>query len=88
MLTSPQHDTPTVAGRNQAAEVFADYLSFDDLPIHEGDVLTAYTGQKAWLGSGHEFVYRYRPLRSDATWRQLLELTADLTARAFAYTSS
>jgi hypothetical protein len=86
MLTGDQ-DVATVAGRDAAAETFAGYFSFDDLPDHLLGLLDPYTGKRSWLGYKHEFVYRYRPLRPEVTWQQLIDLTAQLTTRALAYTA-
>lgn len=85
MITSPNTDEPTAAGRDEAAARHSDYFTFDDLEPQLVELLAPYTGKKAWLGYGHTFVYRYRPLREHTTWNQLLDLLAALTARSRHY---
>jgi hypothetical protein len=88
MLTSADHDEPSVSGRDAAAQRFADYFDFDDLPTEFGNLLGIYGGKRDWLGYGHEFVYRYRPLLPEVNSEQLIEFTAHLTTRAISYSAS
>jgi hypothetical protein len=55
------------------ASEYAEHFSFDLLP-RAGDVLGPPTARKPWLGYNPDFVYRYRPLLSEASWRQVVDL--------------
>ena len=63
-------------------------IALENRPGALAEMLMPYPGNKIWLGYGHQFVYRYRPLRPETTWQQLIDLTAHLTIRAIAYASA
>ncbi len=77
---------PTWRGRRTDRErlveqYFQDFFDFTNAAVEPDmhSVLDEYTGNMIWLGYEPDFVYKYRPLRTDATYQQLASICAGLT---------
>jgi hypothetical protein len=77
----PGHIAEQVA---RVSKLYESYFDFE-LPEHLAPALRSYTGKKQWLSYAPGFVYRYRPLAPETSWRDLLALIEWFSRHTLAY---
>lgn len=66
------------------AKLYEPYFDFT-LPDHLLSTLGRYRGKRQWLGYKPSFVYRYKELTPEVTWRDLLNLVTWFSRRALTF---